>query len=177
MRHPFRGWRPALRIARRDALRARGRSLLIVVMIALPVLAVVALDVLGQTAQVTTVEGLDRQMGQADAVVRYLGDTSPVDQSPTMDAFGSGRPNDGQAPLPTPTASTIADVLPAGSQVVELGEGDVVVRTKVGLARPGGFEIDLRQPIAQGLFKLTDGRLPATRDEVVVSARLAARGL
>jgi putative ABC transport system permease protein len=176
MRHPFRGWRPALRIARRDALRARGRSLLIVVMIALPVLAVVALDVLGQTAQVTTVEGLDRQMGHADAVVRYLGDSSPVDQSPTMDAFGSGPAHDGRAALPTPTASTIADVLLAGSHVVELGEGDVIVRTKVGLARPGGFEIDLRQPIAQGLFQLTDGRLPATRDEVVVSARLAARG-
>jgi putative ABC transport system permease protein len=177
MRHPFRGWRPALRIARRDALRARGRSLLIVVMIALPVLGVVALDVLGRTASVSLVEGLDRQMGHADAVVRYFGDTTPVDQSPTMDSFGSGPPADGkQVTLPTPTARTIADVLPAGSHVVELGEGDVVVRTKVGLARPGGFEIDLRQPIAQGLFKLTDGRLPATRDEVVVSARLAARG-
>jgi putative ABC transport system permease protein len=177
MKHPFRGWRPALRIARRDAMRARGRSLLIVVMIALPVLAVVSLDVLGRTADVTTVEGLDRQMGHADAVVRYLGDTSPVDQSPTMNSFGSGPPDDGQQiTLPTPTARTIAGVLPPGSHVVELGEGDVVVRTKVGLARPGGFEIDLRQPIAQGLFKLTDGRLPAARDEVVVSARLAARG-
>ena len=30
------GWRPALRLARRDALRARGRSLLVLVMIALP---------------------------------------------------------------------------------------------------------------------------------------------
>jgi putative ABC transport system permease protein len=177
MRHPFRGWRPALRIARRDALRARGRSLLIVVMIALPVLAVVSLDVLGRTADVTTVEGLDRQMGHADSLVSYYGDSSPVDQSPTMDSFGQGPPDDGQqVTLPTPTARTIADVLPPGSQVVELGEGDVVVRTKVGLARPGGFEIDLRQPIAQGLFKLTDGRLPTSRDEVVVSARLAARG-
>jgi putative ABC transport system permease protein len=177
MRHPFRGWRPALRIARRDALRARGRSLLIVVMIALPVLAVVSLDVLGRTADVTTVEGLTRQMGHADALVSYYGDRSPVDQSPTMDSFGQGPPEDGQqATLPTPTARTIADVLPSGTQVVELSEGDVVVRTKVGLARPGGFEIDLRQPIAQGLFKLTDGRLPATRDEVAVSARLAARG-
>jgi putative ABC transport system permease protein len=158
-------------------MRARGRSLLIVAMIALPVLAVVSLDVLGRTADVTTVEGLDRQMGHADAVVRYLGDTTPVDQSPTMDSFGSGPPADGQqVTLPTPTARTIAEVLPPGSHVVELGEGDVVVRTKVGLARPGGFEIDLRQPIAHGLFKLTDGRLPTSRDEVVVSARLAARG-
>ena len=34
------GWRPALRIAWRDALRHRGRSILVLVMISLPVLAV-----------------------------------------------------------------------------------------------------------------------------------------
>ena len=36
------GWRPALRIAWRDALRHRGRSILVLVMISLPVLAVSA---------------------------------------------------------------------------------------------------------------------------------------
>ena len=50
MRFPNR-WRPALRIARRDALRARGRSVLVVVMIALPVLTMTAVDVLSRSAQ------------------------------------------------------------------------------------------------------------------------------
>jgi putative ABC transport system permease protein len=35
----MKGWRPALRIARREARRARGRSLLVVAMILLPVAA------------------------------------------------------------------------------------------------------------------------------------------
>ena len=83
MRQPAPRLAPAaLRIARRDALRAKGRSALVLVMIGLPVLAVVGADVLGRTADVTTVEGLDRQMGHADAVVRWNGDRSPVDQSP-----------------------------------------------------------------------------------------------
>ena len=38
----MRGWRPALLIAWRDALRHRGRSALVLVMISLPVLAVSA---------------------------------------------------------------------------------------------------------------------------------------
>ena len=40
MRRRLRSWRPALRIARRDATRARGRSALVLVMIGLPVLAI-----------------------------------------------------------------------------------------------------------------------------------------
>ena len=39
------GWRAAFRIARRDALRSKGRSALVVAMIALPVLGVTAADV------------------------------------------------------------------------------------------------------------------------------------
>ena len=46
------GWRPALRIARRDALRHRGRSALVLVMISLPVLAVSAAAIVIKTSQV-----------------------------------------------------------------------------------------------------------------------------
>ena len=52
------GWRPALLIARRDALRHRGRSILVLVMISLPVLAVSAAAVVIKTAEVTGVEGM-----------------------------------------------------------------------------------------------------------------------
>ena len=79
----LRGWRPALRIARREALRARGRSILVLVMIGLPVLAIVALDTLVRTADVSTVEGLDRQIGAADALVTSTASTGPVDQTRT----------------------------------------------------------------------------------------------
>ena len=42
-----------LRIARRDARRARGRSLLVVAMIALPVLGVTAADVVARTYELS----------------------------------------------------------------------------------------------------------------------------
>ena len=41
----------------------RGRSVLVLVMIALPVLAVTAADVLIQTSTVSGVESIDRRMG------------------------------------------------------------------------------------------------------------------
>ena len=68
----FGSWRPSLRMARRDAVRARGRSILVLVMIALPVLAVTTADVIIHTSQVTGAESLDRRMGAADARVDPL---------------------------------------------------------------------------------------------------------
>ena len=167
-----RGWRPALRIARREALRARGRSILVLVMIGLPVLAIVALDTLVRTASVSTVEGLDRQLGASDALVTYDGGTSPVDQYPDLSSRSSG---DGGT-LPAPTTATVRSVLGPGTRLVDLVEGRVAVRTDLGLARPTAFGLDLRDPAAAGLFHLESGRLPRTEGEVVVSGRLAGRG-
>ncbi len=62
-----------LRMARREATRARGRSLLVLVMIALPVLAVTAADVVMRTADVSGSEALERRLGAADARVRFEG--------------------------------------------------------------------------------------------------------
>jgi putative ABC transport system permease protein len=167
-----RGWRPALRIARREALRARGRSILVLVMIGLPVLAIVALDTLVRTASVSTVEGLDRQIGASDALVTYDGSTSPVDQYPDLSSRGS---SDGGT-LPAPTAATVRSVLGPRTRLVELVERRVAVRTDLGLARPVAFGLDLRDPAAAGLFHLESGRLPRAEGEVVVSERLAGRG-
>jgi putative ABC transport system permease protein len=166
-------WRPALRIARREAVRAKGRSALVLVMIALPVLAVVAADVLSRTAAVTTVEGLDRQLGRSDAMVRWNGDLSPVDQSPTLDTYGTRA--SATAGLPRPTGRTITDVLP-GARVVAIDTGQVAVRTRAGVSRPAALEVDGRRPLTRGLFDLQSGRYPRGTGEVAVTPRLAARG-
>jgi putative ABC transport system permease protein len=172
-RRLFRGWRPALRIARREALRARGRSILVIVMIGLPVLAIVALDTLGRTSDVSVREGLPRQVGAADAVVRYQGDTTAMVQNPTLTSFGS-EPDAPQ--VARPTAATIRSVLGPRGRLVDFTQGQAVVRTKVGVAQPEAVEVDLRDPLAKGLFALTAGRLPRTTAEVVVTSRLASRG-
>jgi len=51
------GWRSALRIARREARRARGRSALVVAMITMPVAALAFAAVTQQTFQLTPASG------------------------------------------------------------------------------------------------------------------------
>ena len=85
----MRSWRLALRVARRDALRARGRSLLVLVMIALPVAAVAIADTAYNTSDVSGGEVLERRLGAASALVEVQDGAGRVYQKPD--------PEDGQA--------------------------------------------------------------------------------
>ena len=172
---PLRGWRPALRIARREALRARGRSALVLVMIGLPVLGIVCLDTLARTQDVNAVEGLDRQLGSADALVTYDGDSFPVDQSPTLSARGSLDGVD-RGEIAPPTTADVRRVLGPRARVLETVDGRTAVRTSAGVARPDALGLDLHDPMTRGLLDLVSGRYPRTTHEVAVSGRLADRG-
>jgi putative ABC transport system permease protein len=178
MRRRLRGWRPALRIARRDAWRHKGRSAVVLVMVALPVLAVVSLDTLARTAQVTPVEGLGRHLGSSDALVMWSGESN-IHQDPTALNYSSEQPapQPGGSADPQPVKEpALSSVLPTGSRLVPIKTGSVVVRTELGLSRPAAIEVNLSDPLTKGLYTLQSGRLPHAADEVVVSARLAARG-
>lgn len=71
--NPLPGWRAAFRIARRDAARAKGRSALVVAMIALPVLGVTAADLTYRSALPTKAEELTAELGSADAGFQATG--------------------------------------------------------------------------------------------------------
>ena len=86
--NPVRRWAPALRVARREAVRARGRSVLVLVMIALPVLGVTAADVITQTAEITGAEALERRLGTADARISVEPGPTQVRQTADPDFGG-----------------------------------------------------------------------------------------
>jgi putative ABC transport system permease protein len=169
------GWRLALRLARRDLLKHRARAIIALIMVTLPVLAVVAADVLLQTAQVSAVEGIDRRIGSvATAQLEILsGDPTGLIQSP--DPAGGWSSTD-----PLARAATRADVERA------IGKRDLTdaPRTsEVLVATPGGREsvtaeqLDASQPLTRGLLRLTGGRLPSSPEEVVVNQALRDRDL
>lgn len=164
-------WRLALRLAGRDALRHRGRSVLVLVMIALPVLAVTAADVIIRTQDVSSVEGLDRRLGSADAQLEV-----PAGGAPMLQAFD---PLDGNTSTGAgdrvPTAQQLADAL-GGARLVEQREGDLLVRTEDGVTYAAGTEVDLQDPMTDGLFELVSGRWPAVEDEAVVNQAMLDRG-
>lgn len=168
----FAGWRLALRIGQREARRAKWRSLLVILMIALPVAGVTAVAVTYRTYDVDTVEGLDRRLGteaaasidvQGSAVVRQGID--PQNASEWLDESDAD-------PLDAAGVKAVIGDRP----LLAAEERTFDVRTDKGVTWASGLETDLNDPLAAGLTRLTEGRLPQGPDEVVVNSNLAFRG-
>lgn len=161
----LRGRRAVLRLAARDAGRHKGRSALVVTMVALPVLVLSAVDVVARTGNAGTSDG-PPTAGAADAVLQAL--PFPVQQTPDGDTwYGTGEP--------TPAARSAEDV------AADLGATRVVSDTRSTAryaATDGSRRLDLRQldyadPLAEGLVRQLDGRAPRTPQEVAVTPELA----
>ncbi|MCU1692548.1 MAG: hypothetical protein JWM64_1639, partial [Frankiales bacterium] len=166
------GWGPALRIARRELLRAKGRTVLVLLMVLLPVTAVVALSTLLRTADVDAVEGLPRNLGSAQARID-AGYGGVARQAPDLTRQESG------GDLRPLSESAVRAALPAGARVlaVRQQQSETAVRTPDGrVARVSLLGVDLRDPATRGPYTVLRGRAPATAEEVAVTPRLERFG-
>ncbi|MFD6414967.1 FtsX-like permease family protein [Streptomyces sp. NPDC060194] len=163
-------WRAALRIARRDAVRAKGRSLLVLSMIAVPILGVSALDLTLRSAELSTVEQLERTVGAADARLSGSGNGGePLYQNPTdtNEHMPPGGYEDGSF---TSGPSDVAGGIPAGAKSVTDTTGAAKFRTENGIARGEVRELKATDPLTDGLLTLLDGRFARSSGEVAVTA-------
>ena len=174
------GWSVALRIARRESWRAKGRSALVLLLIMLPVLVVTVASTLLRTALVNTVEGLPRELGAADVAIHQhwdLPDDQVLVQCPDLTCTTSvpaATPGTPSEELPAEEAIRAvlgpeARVLTFPTQYLDLSVGD---RTFYGLIS----EVDLTDPMLDGMLELIAGRAPTEPGEVAVSEEVAARG-
>jgi putative ABC transport system permease protein len=167
------GWRPALLIAWRDALRHKGRSALVLVMISLPVLAVSAAAIVLKTAEVSGPEGADRIMGAADARIRTEGRGQVLQgPDPSGGEWQQGPNFDYDTPLTEDDVHGVlpdARLLPVTSNWSRARLGDRVV----DFSTTG---VDLTDPLADGLFRLDSGHLPRAAGEVVVNDAMLEKG-
>lgn len=170
----MRGWRPALRLAWRDAWKAKGRSILVLVLIALPVLAVTAAGVVQATSDLDGIEGADRRMGAADARIHPAG--GALHQSPDPDEFGWSHIGSGEE-SETPAFDSVTSVLGADTRAITIRQGYTEIPWGDRRIVVAGTEVDLRDPIAAGLFTITAGRAPAAGDEAVINDTLRDRGV
>ncbi|WP_028643849.1 ABC transporter permease [Nocardioides sp. URHA0020] len=170
----LRSWRLPLRLARREAARARGRSVLVLVMIALPVLAVTAADVVIQTAQVSAAEGLDRRLGSADALITYQPGSGQVFQD--VDPTVSTSNGTGDTEQVLPELAEVEQAVGPGTTGISWDQGSVGVETAKGVSDTEVSELDLRDPLSDGIFDVTSGRPAAATDEIVINHELADRG-
>ncbi|MFB7474913.1 FtsX-like permease family protein [Kitasatospora sp. NPDC056184] len=176
-------WRVALRIARRDALRAKGRSALVVAMVALPVLGVTGADVFFRSAELDPVEKIERSMGRADASLEILDRGAIVLQTPDPDVdrrittVDDAKKENGK-PVLTPEQQRGLDTAPAelarqllpGATLVPLREGPyVTTSTAEGLVNVRVTELDLADPVWHGRYDMVKGRAPSADHEIAVT--------
>lgn len=181
-------WRVSLKMARRDALRYKGRSALVILMVALPVALIVGGLTLSATSFTSAAEALPRTLGSAVARVDTIQTTvvqQGVDGSNSYQVSGPS-PEDQPAkakPIPgvdpeTDRPSEIAAALGVflGGTVKAVESGDF--RWHDGDRRPWGDAtfFDMKQDFGERA-KLTDGRWPTDNSEVVVTPRAVHEGL
>ncbi|GAA2450215.1 ABC transporter permease [Streptomyces lavendulocolor] len=181
-------WRAAVRIARRDAWRFKGRSFLVLAMIALPILGVSAADLTLRTSELSTEERMARTLGAADARIidpDYGG--VPIFQHPVEE---TSTPVGDYENKPWPEGRTdVTKSFPAGSTVLTDSTGTGKVRTAHGILQTEIRELKADDPMARGILSLQDGRFPQKADEVAatthflessglgIGSTVAARGL
>ncbi|MER5864013.1 FtsX-like permease family protein [Kitasatospora sp. NPDC002040] len=175
-------WRVALRIARRDALRAKGRSALVIAMIALPVLGVAGADVVFRSAQLSPEQTITRQMGGADARISAIGRGTTVVQAPNPDdGMMVDSPRTGQKPTPEQlrsqdpgpggAAGLLKELLPTGAGLIAPAEGEsVLAATTEGRLRVETAEMDLANPVWRGRIDLIGGRAPSAPLELAATS-------
>ncbi|HMM96502.1 FtsX-like permease family protein [Phycicoccus sp.] len=157
-------WSVALRMARRDVRRHRGRSALVVVMVLLPTLLLSAVVTIAYTSQVSGVERIPGTMGTGQAYLEGP-DTNRVLQGPDLDT-GQGTADDAATPVPGldrdgsafANADAVArlvgaDVAPLEHFSARLTDGDRRL-TVEGLALDGSLGLGDK-------LRLTSGHWPA----------------
>jgi putative ABC transport system permease protein len=168
------GWLTALRIARREVRRAKGRSALVVALIGLPALGLAFAAASYDMFTLTVEERLERQLGTADAQLTWDFDT-PVRQA---DVAGQGILANEPFDQALPTAHTAEDllaVLPPGSRVTARWQGEVRLPTATGTGRLSWQALDLTDPLTGGIAQVTRGRAPATAHELAVTGPAGQR--
>ncbi len=174
-----RGWMPALRIARREARKAKGRSSLVLAMIGLPVALLAFAAVLFDMFSLTTQERLDRRLGTSDAYIRWYS-TDELTQLPDGSDYGTvARPGTspvgGSAQEKSPTEADLLALLPPGTRVLPMEESSIKVRTPNGIGDLGTMAGVASDPMLRGMFHLLRGRAATAGDEVLINASAAER--
>jgi putative ABC transport system permease protein len=163
----------ALRMARRDISRHRGRSLLIILLMMLPVAGMTGALTLFQSTQRTPEEIVRYELGETQARLSAL----PVPnadsvQDPLNDAMVAHSTGDYDADF---ARTDPADLLPPGYEVLPQRLLDLTTGAGQAVVSLQGRMVDALHPAFEGKYTLLEGRAPRSAGEVLVSPGLLER--
>ncbi|MCU1568346.1 MAG: hypothetical protein JWQ56_3283 [Pseudarthrobacter sp.] len=166
-------FRVALRVARRDIRRHKGRSLLIILLIMLPVAGMTGAATLFQSSQKTPEEIVRYELGQTQARFGTLhAPNAGSVQDPLNDAIvvSSAGVYD-----PDFQPANPQDLLPPGYEVLPLRQLNLTTGIGAALVSLQGRVVDALHPAFAGKFTLLEGRAPQAAGEALVSPGLLER--
>jgi putative ABC transport system permease protein len=169
------GWRPALRIAWREARRHRGRTVLIAALVALPVLVGAFIDVAMRTGDLPAAESVRRYMGSAADAYVQIDACAPIsgigyhDHRPFANSSCDHERTDevDLAALLPPGSTWIETNLGGDANASRLSHGERSLRTLLQ-------QLDTSSPLADGLLRLREGRFPRALGEVALTTETAS---
>ncbi|WP_197004946.1 FtsX-like permease family protein [Longispora fulva] len=166
--------RTTLRMSWRQVRRAKGRSVLIVTMLMLPVLALSFTAATFDMFRLTPQEQAVRALGAADAAVTRP-QSSALFQEPTKAAWSTPDLSRHDAPPEPAGRDQIATFLPAGSRLLldRTGTTAVFATRGAGIAKLETRALDYTDPLAAGLLRQLSGSAPKRAGQVALS-RVAA---
>lgn len=166
--------RIALTIARRTSIRARGRSILIAAMVALPIAGMAGAALVGSSMSPTVQERITTELGNTQARLQMV--AAPSDslaQSPSNPSYwnwgGSDSPGD-STPLKKP-----ASLFPAGTRILPIMSTTVSAKTATGVGTFNAIEGATWDPSFVGKTAVAEGRTPRADDEIMVTAATLPR--
>ncbi|WP_104192751.1 FtsX-like permease family protein [Cryobacterium sp. Y82] len=166
--------RIAFRIARRMAGQSRGRSALIALLVAIPVLGMVGITTVTASNVATPAEHVALELGSTEARVVIAAAPDPqFTQDPINDRFSGHsdqviRADAAQSIEPTPV--TAASLFPAGTHLLSIRKTNVVAETKDGLGSFNAVQGQPWDPAFAGKYDVTSGSAPTNGGEIMVTA-------
>lgn len=164
-------WASSLRVAWRELRRSKGRSALILAMIALPVVALSFAAASYDMFRLTPAEEFARRYGSADAMLTWRYSSAVQQDWRGVEVLAE----DAETRESPAGAHDIVGALPAGGRAIPYQERNVVLRTAAGVGYVQGYAIDAADPIARGLVEVVDGVAPTAAGEIAVTARAGRR--
>ncbi|MHA7298970.1 FtsX-like permease family protein [Pseudarthrobacter sp. MDT3-1] len=166
-------FRVAVRMARRDIRRHKGRSLLIILLIMLPVAGMTGAATLVQSMQETAAERVQYQLGTTQARFRPMPMANGIMVQDPVEELYITTNNWDTNPDFTPTDPQ--DAIPAGYDVLTESTLDLTAESGAAHVRLVGRAVDAMAPAFAGKYTLLDGRAPGTDAEMLVSPGLLER--
>ncbi|WP_147916869.1 ABC transporter permease [Ruania zhangjianzhongii] len=174
MRRWLARWRAALRIARRDAWRSKGRTVLVVLLMMLPVAAGTFVVGVLRSSTPTTATTISWEMGDTAQARLALPCAAEVRTPTKQDASGMGACGAGGADLGELTESELAAAVPSGDGVSPAAEAYLDLRTDQALI-DGAQVLETDTSAVPGLLGEVTGHAVPAAGQVVLRSGVAER--